>query len=290
MEFVIITGLSGAGKTSALHAMEDIGFYCVDNLPSSLFTTFYNLCVSSTDKAMKKVAVVIDARGGDNLQQLYEDMIQLRNDHKKFKILFLNAKLDTLITRFKETRRRHPLADLVVDGSIDTALSLEISYLSPFKKIADHIIDSTNVSTKQLKERVTSLFLDSTEESIILTFMSFGFKYGMPTDCDTIFDVRCLPNPFYIDELRERTGLEAPVRDYVFKHEESNIFVEKLMEYLDYAVPLYRKEGKAELVVGIGCTGGKHRSVAIAALLKEYYICHGYKAKVYHRDIKKEKN
>lgn len=289
MEFVIITGLSGAGKTSALHAMEDIGFYCVDNLPSSLFTTFYNLCMTSTSKAMKKVAVVIDARGGDNLQQLYVDMTQLRDEHKKFKILFLDAKLDTLVTRFKETRRRHPLADVVVDGSMETALSLEISYLTPFKKISDYIIDSTNVSVKQLKERVTSLFLEDKMQSIILTFMSFGFKYGAPTDCDTIFDVRCLPNPYYIDELREQTGLDAPVRDYVFKFEESEQLVQKLIDYLDFTVPLYRKEGKAELVVGIGCTGGKHRSVAISNLLKEYYFCHGYKSTVYHRDINKTK-
>ena len=290
MEFVIITGLSGAGKTSALHAMEDIGFYCVDNLPTSLFTTFYNLCATSTSKAMKKVAVVIDARGGDNLQQLYEDITSLRGEQKKFKILFLDAKLDTLITRFKETRRRHPLADVVVDGSTDTALSLEISYLKPFKKLADHIIDTTNVSTKQLKERVTELFLENKEESIILTFMSFGFKYGAPNDCDTIFDVRCLPNPFYVEELREQTGLDAPVRDYVFNYEESNVLVEKLIDYLNYTVPLYRKEGKAELVVGIGCTGGKHRSVAIANLLREYYVCNGYKSTIYHRDIKKDKN
>ncbi len=289
MEFVIITGLSGAGKTSALHAMEDIGFYCVDNLPTSLFTTFYNLCATSTSKAMKRVAVVIDARGGDNLKQLYSDMVDLREQHKKFKILFLDAKLDTLITRFKETRRRHPLADSVVDGSMDTALALEISYLTPFKKLADHIIDSTNVSVKQLKERVSSLFLESEEQSIILTFMSFGFKYGAPTDCDTIFDVRCLPNPYYIDELREHTGLEAPVRDYVFSFEESNTLVEKLIDYLDFTIPLYRKEGKAEFVVGIGCTGGKHRSVAISNLLKEYYVCQGYKSTVYHRDIMKTK-
>lgn len=289
MEFVIITGLSGAGKTSALHAMEDIGFYCVDNLPTSLFTTFYNLCATSTSKVMKRVAVVIDARGGDNLQQLYMDMVALREEHKKFKILFLDAKLDTLITRFKETRRRHPLADVVVDGSMDTALALEISYLTPFKKIADHIIDSTNVSVKQLKERVSSLFLENQEQSIILTFMSFGFKYGAPTDCDTIFDVRCLPNPYYLDELRDHTGLEACVRDYVFKFDESNTLVEKLIDYLDFTIPLYRKEGKAELVVGIGCTGGKHRSVAVSNLLKEYYVCHGYKATVYHRDIMKDK-
>lgn len=289
MEFVIITGLSGAGKTSALHAMEDIGFYCVDNLPSTLFSTFYNLCDSSTDAAMKKVAVVIDARGGDNLHQLYIDVVNFRQENKPFKLLFIDAKKDTLITRYKETRRRHPLADLVFNGSMEAALSLEISYLEPLKKIADFTIDTTNVSSKQLTARVKSMFLDSSEQSILLTFMSFGFKYGAPNDCDNIFDVRCLPNPYYIDELREQTGLDAPVRDYVFSFTESNIFVEKIKEYLDFAVPLYQKEGKAELVVGIGCTGGKHRSVAISNLLSGYFKDKGYKSQIYHRDIKKLK-
>lgn len=289
MDFVIITGLSGAGKTSALHAMEDIGYYCVDNLPSTLFTTFYNLCDSSTDVAMKKVAVVIDARGGDNLQQLYVDVVNFRQENKAFKLLFLDAKRDTLVTRYKETRRRHPLADLVIDGSMEAALSLEISYLEPLKKIADFSIDTTNVSSKQLTTRIKSMFLDSEKNSILLTFMSFGFKYGAPNDCDNILDVRCLPNPYYIEDLREQTGLDADVKDYVFSFADTNLFVNKILDYLEFAVPLYQKEGKAELVVGIGCTGGKHRSVAISQLLKEHFKEKGYKTQVYHRDISKNK-
>ncbi len=289
MEFVIITGLSGAGKTAALHAMEDIGYYCVDNLPSTLFATFYNLCESSTDMAMKKVAVVIDARGGDNLQQLYVDLVNYRLENKKFKLLFLDAKHDTLVTRYKETRRRHPLADLVHDGSMEGALMLEISYLDPLKKIADYAIDTTNMSSKQLTERVKSTFVDDEVQSILLTFFSFGFKYGAPSDCDTIFDVRCLPNPYYLPELREQTGLDTQVKDYVFGFEDTTVFVNKMLEYLDFAVPLYRKEGKAELVVGIGCTGGKHRSVAISNLLKQHFEHKGYKTQVYHRDIRKNK-
>lgn len=290
MEFVIITGLSGAGKTSALHAMEDIGFYCVDNLPTTLLKTFYNLCETSTDSKMKKVAVVIDVRGGHDLTELYNDILDLKKKHKKFSVLFLDAKSDVLITRFKETRRRHPLADTVPDKNIESALMLEISYLEPFKKIADYIIDTTGVTTKLLKERITEIFLGNSEKGIILSFMSFGFKHGAPNDCDTIFDTRCLPNPFYIPELRAKTGLDKEVYDYVFSFGETKSFVDKLIGFLDYSVPLYRKEGKAELVVGIGCTGGQHRSVAIAETLRNHFKELGYNSSVFHRDAKKKVN
>ena len=287
MEFVIITGLSGAGKTSSLHAMEDIGFYCVDNLPSALLNTFYNLCETSTDNLMKKVAVVIDVRGGENLNNLYDDILSFKERRKPIRLMFLDAREDVLITRYKETRRRHPLADVVPDNSLESALLLETSYLEPFKKLADYIVDTTNVTTKLLKERITGLYLLSDEKSIILTFISFGFKYGVPTDCDTVFDVRCLPNPFYIPELKEKTGLDREVVDYVYSSKDTAVFVDKLKSYLDFAVPLYLKEGKAELVVGIGCTGGKHRSVAIAKSMSDHFNHLGYKSSVYHRDIKK---
>lgn len=286
MEFVIITGLSGAGKTAALHSLEDIGFYSVDNLPITLLKTFYNLCETSTDENMKRVAVVIDVRGGD-LNNLYADIISLRDKHSNLRLLFLDAKDDVLITRYKETRRRHPLADSVPDNSVESALSLERSYLEPLKKISDSIIDTTNVSVKLLKERVSKIFLGDVTKSIILSFMSFGFKHGSPTDCDTIFDVRCLPNPFYVDELRDKTGHDENVKNYVFNSEDTREFLDRLLSYLDCAVPLYRREGKVELVVGIGCTGGKHRSVAIAEYLKKHFTDSGYIASVYHRDIKK---
>ncbi|MCH5298388.1 MAG: RNase adapter RapZ [Ruminococcus sp.] len=287
MEFVIITGLSGAGKTSALHAVEDIGFYCVDNLPTTLLRTFYNLCETSSDETMKRVAVVIDVRDKNNFLELYDNIIALKEDRKKFRLIFLYAREDVLVTRYKETRRRHPLADIAEDNSIESALSLEIEYLKPFKKIADYTIDTTNVTTKILKERIVQIFLGDNEKSIIVTFMSFGFKHGAPTDCDTIFDVRCLPNPYYLPELRERTGLEKDVYDYVFDSDDTEKLVEKLKDLLDFAVPLYLKEGKAELVVGIGCTGGKHRSVAIAEYLRRHFLNEGYKTSVYHRDMHK---
>ncbi len=287
MDFVIITGLSGAGKTSALHSLEDIGFYCVDNLPSQLLYTFYNLCESSTDEAMKRVAIVIDARGGNKLNDFYFDLMRFNEERKPYTLIFLDARDDVLIRRFKETRRRHPLADSVPDNSIESAISLENSYLEPFRKLADHIINTTDVSTKMLKERVTRIFLGKNEKSIILTFVSFGFKHGAPNDCDSIFDVRCLPNPYYIPELKNKTGHNDEVRDYVFNSEDTEQFIKKLTDFLDLCMPLYLKEGKAEFVAGIGCTGGKHRSVAIAEYLKKHFIKQGYKSSVYHRDINK---
>ncbi len=289
MEFVIITGLSGAGKTNALHSLEDIGFYCIDNLPAALLKTLYNLCETSTDKSMNKVAVCIDARGGNNrnLNTLYNDISELKAERKAINVIFLDADEKVLVSRFKETRRRHPLADVVPDNSVESALMLERTYLEPFRKIADYIIDTTGVSVKLLKERITQLYLDSEEKSIIITFMSFGFKHGTPVDCDTIFDVRCLPNPFYIPELRDKTGLDEDVRDYVFDCEETPEFINRLISFLEYSIPLYIKEGKAELVVGIGCTGGKHRSVSIADYLRSYIQSKGYRALVYHRDINK---
>lgn len=287
MEFVVITGLSGAGKTSALHALEDIGFYCVDNLPSKLLNTFYNLCETSTDDNMKRIAVVIDARGGTKLNDFYSDISDLKEQRKPFTLIFLDAREDVLVRRFKETRRRHPLADAVPDNSVESAILLERSYLEPFKKIADHIINTTDATTKHLKERITQIFLGSNEKSIILTFVSFGFKHGTPNDCDSIIDVRCLPNPYYVPELKEKTGNDITVRDYVFNSSDTTEFLDKLLSFLDCAVPLYLKEGKTELVVGVGCTGGKHRSVAIAEHLKKHFLTLGYKSSVYHRDINK---
>lgn len=287
MEFVVITGLSGAGKTSALHALEDIGFYCVDNLPSKLLNTFYNLCETSTDDSMKRIAVVIDARGGTKLNDFYSDLTEFKQQRKSFTLIFLDASEEVLVRRFKETRRRHPLADAVPDNSVESAILLESSYLEPFKKIADYSINTSNVTTKLLKERVTQFFLGSNEKSLILTFMSFGFKYGSPNDCDSIIDVRCLPNPYYIPELKDKTGNDSDVRDYVFNSDDTKEFLNNLLGFFDCAVPLYVKEGKVELVVGVGCTGGKHRSVAIAEHLKKYFSQKGYRASVYHRDINK---
>ena len=287
MEFVIISGMSGAGKTSALHIMEDIGYYCVDNIPTSLFQTLYKLCKDSSDKAMKRVAVVVDVRGNGDYEVMYDDLENFKKNNEGVSILYIDAKVDSLIVRYKETRRRHPLTERLKDGSVAAAVKEEQRLLVPVKTLADYSIDTTFMSIKQLRERIISMFLENSSNSIMITFMSFGFKYGIPLESDLIIDVRCLPNPFYIAELKEHTGLEKCIQDYVLDSEETQEFVKRLIDWLDYSLPLYLKEGKSELVVGIGCTGGKHRSVTIAELLDNYFMEKGYKCIVQHRDVKK---
>lgn len=287
MEFVIISGMSGAGKTSALHIMEDIGYYCVDNIPTSLLQTLYKLCKDSSDKAMKRVAVVVDVRGNGDYEVMYDDLENFKKSNEGVSILYIDAKVDSLIVRYKETRRRHPLTERLKDGSVAAAVKEEQRLLVPVKTLADYSIDTTFMSIKQLRERIISMFLENSSNSIMITFMSFGFKYGIPLESDLIIDVRCLPNPFYIAELKEHTGLEKCIQDYVLDSEETQEFVKRLIDWLDYSLPLYLKEGKSELVVGIGCTGGKHRSVTIAELLDNYFMEKGYKCIVQHRDVKK---
>lgn len=287
MEFVIISGMSGAGKTSALHIMEDIGYYCVDNIPTSLLQTLYKLCKDSSDKAMKRVAVVVDVRGNGDYEVMYSDLENFKKNNEGVSILYIDAKVDSLIVRYKETRRRHPLTERLKDGSVAAAVKEEQRLLVPVKTLADYSIDTTFMSIKQLRERIISMFLENSSNSIMITFMSFGFKYGIPLESDLIIDVRCLPNPFYIAELKEHTGLEKCIQDYVLDSEETQEFVKRLIDWLDYSLPLYLKEGKSELVVGIGCTGGKHRSVTIAELLDNYFMEKGYKCIVQHRDVKK---
>lgn len=287
MEFVITSGMSGAGKTSALHIMEDIGYYCVDNIPTSLLQTLYKLCKDSSDKAMKRVAVVVDVRGNGDYEVMYDDLENFKKNNEGVSILYIDAKVDSLIVRYKETRRRHPLTERLKDGSVAAAVKEEQRLLVPVKTLADYSIDTTFMSIKQLRERIISMFLENSSNSIMITFMSFGFKYGIPLESDLIIDVRCLPNPFYIAELKEHTGLEKCIQDYVLDSEETQEFVKRLIDWLDYSLPLYLKEGKSELVVGIGCTGGKHRSVTIAGLLDNYFMEKGYKCIVQHRDVKK---
>ena len=287
MEFVIISGMSGAGKTSALHIMEDIGYYCVDNIPTSLLQTLYKLCKDSSDKAMKRVAVVVDVRGNGDYEVMYDDLENFKKNNEGVSILYIDAKVDSLIVRYKETRRRHPLTERLKDGSVAAAVKEEQRLLVPVKTLADYSIDTTFMSIKQLRERIISMFLENSSNSIMITFMSFGFKYGIPLESDLIIDIRYLPNPFYIAELKEHTRLEKCIQDYILDNEETQEFVKRLIDWLDYSLPLYLKEGKSELVVGIGCTGGKHRSVTIAGLLDNYFIEKGYKCIVQHRDVKK---
>lgn len=287
MEFVIITGMSGAGKTSALHVLEDIGYYCVDNIPASLLPMLYTLCSKSDDEKMQRVAVVVDVRGTENYKTLNVGIEQFKSEHSDVKILFLDAKNDLIVTRYKETRRRHPLADRLKDGMVSEAVELERALLDSVKNLADYLVDTTYMSNKQLRERVMSMFMENPSHALTLTFMSFGFKFGIPLEADMIIDVRCLPNPFYIAALKPLTGLDEAVRDYVLGSKETQGFLKHTLNLLDYAVPLYLKEGKSELVVGVGCTGGKHRSVTVARELESHFARLGYRCIIQHRDVGK---
>ena len=287
MEFVIITGMSGAGKTSALRVLEDIGYYCVDNIPASLLSMLYSLCCKSEDESMRRVAVVVDVRGTEKYNLMNVGIEQFKLAHSEVKILFFDAKTDIIVTRYKETRRRHPLTDRLKDGLVTDAVEFERALLVPVKNLSDYKIDTTYMTNKQLRERVMSLFMDDTSQSITLTFMSFGFKFGIPLEADMIIDVRCLPNPFYIPELKELTGLDKAVRDYVLGSPETQEFVQRTLSMLDYSVPLYLKEGKSELVVGVGCTGGKHRSITVARELEHHFLKLGYRCIIQHRDVEK---
>lgn len=287
MEFIIISGLSGAGKTSALHVLEDIGYYCVDNIPASLLSTLYTLCLNSTNETMKRAAVVVDVRGNDNYEQMNNQIEDFKKSHSDVKILFIDARSDVVIMRYKETRRKHPLSQRLRDGTVTEAVEFEKALLTPIKRAADYHINTTHMSIKQMRERVISLFMEDFTKSLTLTFMSFGFKFGIPLEADVVFDVRCLPNPFYIPELKMLTGLDSSVRNYVLCSNDTQQFLKRTLDLLDFSVPLYYKEGKSELVVGVGCTGGKHRSVTVARALQEHFQSLGYKSVVSHRDIEK---
>ena len=218
MEFVIVTGLSGAGKTRAMHAMEDIGFFCVDNLPPALIPVFYDLCLKS-EGPRNRAAVVTDTRGGELFKSFFTALETLKRDKKPYKILFLDSADGVLVNRFQETRRKHPLAD-EMGGALEQAVKLEREMLKPVKECSDYVIDTSGVSPAQLKSRITELFLSSAQDSLSVHCISFGFKFGIPMEADLVFDVRCLPNPFYDENLRPLTGLDAPVRDYVMEKEE----------------------------------------------------------------------
>ena len=285
MEFVVVTGMSGAGKSRAISAMEDIGFYCVDNIPPQLIPTFHQLC-RSAKQPFSRVAVVTDIRGGDMFNTLFDSLEQLRNERMDYKILFLDAADFVLSNRFKETRRKHPLADSYM-GSLEQAVKLEREVLRPVRERADFIIDTSFLSPAQLKERISSLFLGNASDALMIHCVSFGFKYGVPAESDLVFDVRCLPNPFYVEELKNLTGLDEPVRSYVMRWEQTKGVVQRLISLIEYMLPLYCDEGKSQLMISIGCTGGKHRSVTLAQLLYNHLVEAGRRASVNHRDIRK---
>lgn len=285
IKFVIITGLSGAGKTQAVRALEDLGFFCVDNLPPVLLPKFAELCAQSEGK-IHKIALVIDIRGGQFFDDLFAALEHLEETGFMYRILFLEASDETLIRRFKETRRRHPLA---LHGRVVEGIAQERTRLDELRGRAHRIIDTSGLTPAQLRDEVMSIFADDAElERLGITVVSFGFKHGLPLDADLVFDVRFLPNPHYVDALRPLPGTEESVRSYVTKWPITGKFIKKAFGLLDFLIPHYINEGKTQLTVAVGCTGGKHRSVVIAEKLQELLREKGHKVAVEHRDVNKD--
>lgn len=286
MRFVIVTGLSGAGKTQAIRSLEDLGFFCVDNLPPTLIPKFAEACFQ-TDGKINKIALVIDIRGGMFFDDLFNSLKYLEEQNYKYEILFLDASDEILIKRYKESRRKHPLAP---DGRILKGIMLEKSRLKDVKDRADNIINTSNYSSRELREEINRIYGEEgqIETQLIISVLSFGFKYGIPLDSDLVFDVRFLPNPFYIPELKSFSGLDQQIKDYVLDFPETIGFIEKLDDMLEFLIPHYLKEGKRQLIISIGCTGGRHRSVAIANEIYEKLREQGHKANIEHRDINED--
>lgn len=267
-----------------MKTLEDIGFFCIDNMPPQMIPKFGEIC--RTTGNMTKVAIATDIRGGTMLFNLSEAIEELSANQITTKIIFLTAQKEVLVKRFKETRRKHPL-DEQVRGDLYKAVDMEIDALSDIKEHSDYIIDTSSMSTSQLKSNIVALFLARKSDSIIINVESFGFKYSSPGEADLVFDVRCLPNPFYIPELRGKTGLESDVRDYVMSFEQAKQLEKKLFDLLDFLLPLYVAEGKSQLIIAYGCTGGKHRSVTFAENTANYLEEKGYNVRTTHRDIDK---
>lgn len=288
MNLLIVTGLSGAGKSLAMNALEDIGFFCIDNIPANLLAKLMDFSMQS-ENPLQKVAIVLDIRGSKSAEDILEALQQLQQKKVQNKILFLDAQNDILERRYKETRRRHPIS-LASQVSVDEAIRRERIILAPLYENADYKIDTSLLSTAQLKDRVISLFVEKTSDAMALTVMSFGFKYGQPNEADIVFDVRCLPNPFYIPELKSKTGLDKEVVDYVMQFTEAQGLLRRLQDLIAFSLPLYVKEGKSQLTIAIGCTGGKHRSITFAELLAKYCSELGYNPVLQHRDVNRIHN
>ena len=286
MRFIIVTGLSGAGKTEATRSLEDMGYFCVDNLPPKLIPKFAEACVQSQGK-IDKVALVIDIRGGIFFDDLFESINYLKEQEFKYEILFLDASDEVLVKRFKESRRSHPLAP---GSRIITGINDERKRLREVKDRADIIIDTSKYAIKDLREEMSKNYGNShqPEKDLSITVLSFGFKYGIPVDSDLVFDVRFIPNPFYIPTLKPFSGNDEPVKDYVLAQEETKGFIKRTDDLLEFLIPNYKKEGKRQLIISVGCTGGRHRSVAIANALYETLAKKNYNVSVEHRDIRED--
>lgn len=285
MRFVIVTGMSGAGKSTALKVLEDIGYFCADNLPIPLVEKFTELALSQ-ESEYSKVALVVDIRRGREIEQMQGVLERFAAQNVQYEILYLDANDRTLLKRFKETRRSHPLAK---DGRIEDGIHLEREALAFLRRQADVIIDSSTMLVRDLRAELEKIFASSQEyRNIYITILSFGFKYGIPADSDLVFDVRFLPNPYYLEELKHKTGQDQEVRDYVLGFDVTQVFLKKLEDMVDFLIPNYVAEGKNQLVISIGCTGGKHRSVTLANSLYTFLSeKEGLGLKIEHRDILK---
>ncbi len=285
MDFLIITGLSGAGKSQVADVLEDIGYFCIDNMPPELIPKFSQIMIQS--EMATKIAVVTDVRTGELFKGLFDSIVTLKDMGINCKILFLDSTDQVLMRRYSESRRKHPLiTDL--NTSTKEAIKDERELLKPVKNMSDFYIDTSVLSISQLKARISAMFLDNDTQSLIITCLSFGFKHdGIPSESDLVLDVRCLDNPYYYPELRDLTGIDKPVSDFVWSFEESNELFIKYSMLIDFLIPMYIKEGKSQLVISIGCTGGHHRSVAFAERLCEHIQKTKINCKIIHRDILK---
>lgn len=285
MRLVIVTGMSGAGKSSALKMLEDAGYFCVDNLPIQLIHKFVVLTFNGTEK-FDKVAMGVDIRSGQALEELDQVLEQLKNENYNYEILFLDASNEVLVKRYKETRRSHPLSG---NGRVEQGIETEREKLEFIKRKADVLIDTSQLLIRELKSQIDKIYIMNQKfKNFFITIVSFGFKYGIPMDADLVFDVRFLPNPFYEPALKPQTGNDKAVRDYVMKSDNAVIFLNKLEDMIRFLIPNYIAEGKNQIVIGIGCTGGKHRSVTLANELGSRIGSMEYGLKVEHRDIEKD--
>jgi UPF0042 nucleotide-binding protein len=283
LKFLIVTGLSGSGKSGVINVLEDNGYYCIDNIPPQLIPGFAEIAEKTNDM-LERIALVVDIRGGELFKEFDEGIDFLKKSGIECNILFLDASDDVLVRRYKETRRRHPL-DTLSGGSIKAAVELERKMLGEIREYADFYLDTSELSVAQLKESVTALLFGGGAFPVKIT--SFGFKFGISLEADLVFDVRCLPNPFYIPELKHKTGLDKEVRDYVMDSPDSVQLAKKLLDMIDFMLPLYKKEGKSQLIIAFGCTGGKHRSITFAELAAAHLRECGFGVMVSHRDIKR---
>lgn len=285
MRFVIVTGMSGAGKSTTLKTLEDMGYFCVDNLPIQLIKRFAQIAYGE-DNDINNVAIGVDIRSGVYLEQLSERLLELKRLQYEYEILFLDSNDDVLIKRYKETRRNHPLAR---GGRIEDGIKKERKQIAFLRKEADYIIDTTSLLTRELKAELDKIFVgNAAYNSFIVTVVSFGFKYGIPKDADLVFDVRFLPNPYYDLALRPLTGNDEAVRNFVMQYDESKEFLNRIVDLLEFLIPNYIKEGKNGLVIGIGCTGGKHRSVTLSNWIYKEMQDLPYSVRIEHRDIEKD--